>query len=477
MAGIDRLNTTVNSVNEQASLATVLMREGHAVEPQTDIGVTCTSDVLKHTDINPNDVMVWLAKQPNAYGTLYSENVLRTYMSALHNAPQKLMLQDSINRNVFGCNTVAQLDKLWSKFKMAANYADVNRIQWHGQLSAGLAAFKRYLEHLERDNTNKNESITQIRQKQWITDSLNATANTTAINIDCANEESRILDAFKAEFPISMDLGFVDLERLKTKHESLYGHAFVSGDEHVYSLIRNNGIKVDSNRYTHIDHLMSADTLQKIKEFLDTELAKISVYRVYSKPLFDTFKAVFSFAMNEELLLDIIDLAFANEYKTNRRSMFITRKDNASSPNINDEIKNAVVKLLAEEIQPFSADEIASRLPSYPKWRVESVLSSELQDIIAISRNKYAHIDYVYMEQDNINKIKDLIASRIAAEDSMSEDDLYAKISEDIHDVIGLNPEISKSDILKVIKRKLGEAFTIKFDWQSGTRFLPKEGV
>jgi len=42
------------------------------------------------SDINPEDVIAWLITQPNAYGTLYLENVVRQYMGALRTAPAKL---------------------------------------------------------------------------------------------------------------------------------------------------------------------------------------------------------------------------------------------------------------------------------------------------------------------------------------------------------------------------------------------------
>ncbi len=100
--------------------------------------------------IDPKDVIAWLVTQPNANGTLYLENVVRTYMSALRSAPRRLVLQTSRIRNVFECHTVAELDELWALFKAAPNYVDVNRTPWHGQLSAGLAVYRRYLEHLEK---------------------------------------------------------------------------------------------------------------------------------------------------------------------------------------------------------------------------------------------------------------------------------------------------------------------------------------
>lgn len=119
--------------------------------------------VIRH-DINPDDVISWLVTQPNANGTLYLENVVRAYMSALRNAPQKLVLQRDQSRNVFRCHTVAEFDELRVVFKTAPNYTDVNRTPWHGQLSAGLAVYRRYLEHLENDGDSDTPVFVPIQQ-------------------------------------------------------------------------------------------------------------------------------------------------------------------------------------------------------------------------------------------------------------------------------------------------------------------------
>lgn len=102
-------------------------------------------------DINSDSVVAWLITQSNANGTLYLKNVARAYIGALRNAPRKLILEDSQNRNVFGCHTLSECDELCTVFKASPNYTDVNRTLWHGQFSAGLAAYRRYIEYLEEN--------------------------------------------------------------------------------------------------------------------------------------------------------------------------------------------------------------------------------------------------------------------------------------------------------------------------------------
>lgn len=104
--------------------------------------------------MNPDDVIAWLVTQPNVNGTLYLENVARLYISALRSAPPKLALTLE-NRDVFSCHTVAELDALCDTFRSASNYKTVNSVT-SGSLSAGLAAYRRYLEHLSAHAENIN---------------------------------------------------------------------------------------------------------------------------------------------------------------------------------------------------------------------------------------------------------------------------------------------------------------------------------
>jgi hypothetical protein len=116
-----------------------------------------------HEPINPDDVVAWLITRPNSNGTLYLERVVRSYMGTLRNAPLQLKLQSSVNRNVFACKFLAEFDELVETYRTAPNFVEINRTMGHGQFSAALAAYRRYLEHLE-NNANIVAPI-RVREK------------------------------------------------------------------------------------------------------------------------------------------------------------------------------------------------------------------------------------------------------------------------------------------------------------------------
>lgn len=147
-------------------------------------------------DIKADDVIAWLVTQPNANGTLYLDSVLRSYMRALRKAPQKLTLDDSINRIVFACHTVEELDKLWYAFKAAPNYVEINRTPWHGQFSAGLATYRRYIEYIEEYGQSEKYDQKVV---------LASTSQTTKEMPQQLTAESQHVDFVHPEFCIGCD--------------------------------------------------------------------------------------------------------------------------------------------------------------------------------------------------------------------------------------------------------------------------------
>ena len=106
--------------------------------------------------------VAWLITQPNARGSLYLERVARAYANYLRVAPQKLNLPLSVTeRNVYACKTVNELEQLRAKFLAAPNYKMVNEIG-HQTFSAGLVAYRRYLENF----VGRGEDIKLYKEKR-----------------------------------------------------------------------------------------------------------------------------------------------------------------------------------------------------------------------------------------------------------------------------------------------------------------------
>jgi hypothetical protein len=162
---IDVSRVSLNHIREHSDIGEhpSLTRKATTTEDIAGADVGKGKNERKHEPLktmNPDDIIAWLVTQPNANGTLYLENVARSYISALRSAPPKLALSLE-NRDVFSCHTVTELDALWDAFRSASNYKTVNSVT-SGSLSAGLAVYGRYLEHLSAlaENINSDNLVT-----------------------------------------------------------------------------------------------------------------------------------------------------------------------------------------------------------------------------------------------------------------------------------------------------------------------------
>jgi hypothetical protein len=123
-----------------------------------------TSSQRKDTDAEERFV-AWLVTQQNSHGSLYLERVARQYARYLRTQPPKLdisMKQE--DRNVFICKSDEDFECLYKEFLSASNFKDVN-LQGHQSFSAGLVAYRRYVQYMEQ-NENSEMSETPLLNTQ-----------------------------------------------------------------------------------------------------------------------------------------------------------------------------------------------------------------------------------------------------------------------------------------------------------------------
>lgn len=108
-------------------------------------------------NVNPDDFVTWLTMQKNSHGTLYLERVARMYSRYLRSAPPKLDIPLTVDkRDVYTVRTIEGFDRLWEIFLAAPNFKQVNEYG-HQTFSAGLKAYRRYLESLAQQGNSINE--------------------------------------------------------------------------------------------------------------------------------------------------------------------------------------------------------------------------------------------------------------------------------------------------------------------------------
>ena len=148
----------------------------------------------------------WLTTQSNANGVKFKSYVANGYARNLRTEPPKLDIELSLSeRDVFCCLTIAEFDTLNSTFQKAPNFREVNRGANHGAFSAGLAAYRRYVQYLEANGESEMGVQTVV---------LDATAQ------QITSEPRRVDFArsglYKRTKPFACKIGSIDIPIRKT---------------------------------------------------------------------------------------------------------------------------------------------------------------------------------------------------------------------------------------------------------------------
>jgi hypothetical protein len=126
--------------------------------------------IIKAPQLNKTDVEVqfatWLTTQTSANGRKFKPFVANGYARNLRTEPSKLDIDLTLSeREVFRCRTTEEFDALNRAFRAAPNFQEVNRGANHGAFSAGLAAYRRYLDFVENNGETKAPQAQPVEQE------------------------------------------------------------------------------------------------------------------------------------------------------------------------------------------------------------------------------------------------------------------------------------------------------------------------
>jgi len=174
--------------------------------------------IIKEPHVNKTDeeeqFAAWLATQCNSDGAVFKPNVANGYARNLRTEPLKLDIPLSLSeRDVFRRRTTVDFDKLNSTFQAAPNFRDVNRGANHGAFSAGLAAYRRYLESFEECSIPG--AVIDILNKDYAsgfrfdTTYINLLSSASGVEVDARMQSALKLIMFRRDDSIYFLLGTV----------------------------------------------------------------------------------------------------------------------------------------------------------------------------------------------------------------------------------------------------------------------------
>lgn len=334
--------------------------------------------------INPEDVIAWLVTQPNANGTLYLEHVVRKYMRSLRYAPIKLFYLPIENRDVFACHTVAELDELWSIFKAAPNYKKVNN-DTRGMFSAGLGAYRRYLEKLA--NVKAEGNTVQLIE------STKLEIGYSCKNILLKNLEKHFQSGFRINSPVEM-------RRFRRFVMEDYGEGIMLSDEELTETILSCGTLFEGKVY-----IVRDNSIEKIKSKIDSAIELGAEIIFYSAFYEDNDEWLFPAGIiSVEMLKNAIMRLYPRFlYKKNYLAVEVQTGSEL------EKIKYELLRVWGDEIL-LSYEQLSERLPYIPVEKVKYVLSQS-GDFIWNSEGIYTQIEKVDITDEEHTAIDDFVAT------------------------------------------------------------------
>jgi len=377
--------------------------------------------------VDPEAVIAWLVTQPNANGTLYLENVVRQYMSALRSAPAKLeipILAD--NRSVFSCQTPKELIAYWNLFKASPNYKQVNS-STSGMFSAGMGCYLRYLEYLEIDSTQDITSAEETEDRKLVTDNCPiATANSASINEETSAAINLVLSKkFTNGFRYSNE---IELSRLRRLINEQLGKEVILIDDEIVKYVRAQGTEYAGKIYI-ISKDTKEHTRQLVEDYFQHGAVAIFYAEFYAKHESWLFE---SSIVSEEMLTDALRANFKNFYFT--QTYF--GKSNDSIYNV---LQNEILRVWGNEIL-LTYEVLAERLAYIPQYRIEQHLGQN-NDFIWNSKGEFTHVSKIDIAEYEKREITNHIESEIRVHG-------YASISDvPLNEIIDRNYMLSISAI------------------------------
>jgi hypothetical protein len=378
-------------------------------------------------DINTDALIAWLTTQPNANGTLYLERVVRQYIWALQYAPAKLDLATVVNRNVFSCRTIEELNFLWEEFKSAPNYKDVNR-KTSGAFSAALSCLSRYLEYLRHCDVGLEgvsfnfvpQNVPSERSAERLINGGNA--DTPALTSTGSVFENEVLTAVSHVLSAHFPNGFranspIELMRFRSYAADDSTDSIPLVDEDLKKAISFCGTLFEGKVY-----VVGKETESRLKEEIDAEVVSGAEIIYYSN--FYARHESWLFAgrvVSEVMLKDMLKTLYpAYTYKA---SYFSTKINIGTELSI---IKSEILRVWNGDTL-LCYDQISGRLPYIPLDKIKLVFAQN-GDFIWNSTEVYTQIGMIDISDEERADIEDYVANacRTAGFASMSDVPLSA---------------------------------------------------
>jgi phage anti-repressor protein len=315
--------------------------------------------------VNLDDFAAWLTTQTNANGSLFLSKIAKLYAHNLISTPPKLDIPlTAEERDVFCCLTINEFDRLCEIFRNAPNYHEINRHANHGAFSAGLRAYRRYLESFagQVDNIKLSANLHTLPKKPIIPDT--------------------VIDILTSDYPNGFVFDTTAIRLISDK-------SGIDVDDSIQSALKREMFHRNDDVYFLLDTVATAETCREITDFADTLLDNYGCFEVSELYAFfidhlnercidgvENFEALYKF-INKR------DIRCVTTYGTR-----IARVQTKSIYDISLDIARKVTVIVHDEYGgAISEDDLRNRFPVFSTTLLANIINKHAEELIITEIN------------------------------------------------------------------------------------------
>lgn len=207
-----------------------------------------------------------------------------------------------------------------------------------------------------------------------------------------------------------------------------------------------------SEEKVYLPSIVSDETRDELGKYLERNLGTSVIY--YSV-IYEAFKDMLNADFSKDMLKQFLNYEFAEKYSF--KDEYIANKGSTI------DFKQELINVFANVGRPMDVEEIYSKLPNVAHNVVDEYLRD--RDFVVNFRGKsYFHRDVFDIDDNQLEKIRKYLNTTIQEKEQVTGSELYSFITENIPDLLELNPDVLELGFKNVIKLLLNEEFNFKGD-------------
>jgi len=299
---------------------------------------------------------------------------------------------------VFCCLTITEFDRLCEVFRNAPNYREINRLSNHGAFSAGLGAYRRYLESFAGHDNNispgESNNLHSLPKKLIIPDSV--------INI------------LTSDYPNGFVFDATVIRLLSDK-------SGIDVDGSIQSALRSEMFRRGDDVYFLLDTVANVEIRREIIEFANNLLGNYGCFEIselyalfidrFNKRCIDGFENFEAFYM----FINKRDIRCVTAYGTR-----IARVQNRSVYDLTLDIAKKIITITHDEYDGvISEEELQNRFPVFSTTLLANIIKEHTEELVKTEINGigcYQTIDAFGLSDD----FSDILAKTLLQLDDLS---------------------------------------------------------